>query len=94
MNVFEVEAPDEEAARQIALRIYRRLLDSHDWGRLFEEQPHPEVLDAMSRMPPREMRRAWMTGLGNARLKGRAQVLRDDLPEPGAGAARPIGFVH
>ncbi len=94
MNVFEVEAPDAQAARQTALRIYRRLLDSHDWGRLFDQSPQEDVLDCMSRMPPREMRRAWMTGLGNARLQGRDRICTDDLPEPGVGSARPIGFVH
>lgn len=94
MNVFEVQAPDAQAARQIALRIYRRLLGSHDWGRHFDAQPQEEVLDFMSRMPPREMRRAWMTGLGNARLQGRSCVLKEDLPEPGTGSGRPIGFVH
>lgn len=94
MNVFEVDAPDADAARQIALRLYRRLLATHDWGRLFADTPSEAVLEAMSRMAPREMRRAWMVGLGNARLAGRAEVCPDDLPEPGGSSGRPIGFVH
>jgi ATP-dependent Lon protease len=44
-------------------------------------------------MAPREMRRAWMTGFGNARLSGRASVELSDLP--GANPRRqPIGFVQ
>ena len=38
-------------------------------------------------MAPREMRRAWMTAFGNARLDGRATLSLDDLPE-GRRAAR------
>ena len=36
MNVFEIEAPDAEAARAIALRLYARLRSSHAWGERFE----------------------------------------------------------
>jgi ATP-dependent Lon protease len=44
-------------------------------------------------MPPREMRRAWMTGFGNARLDGRDAVEPRDLPAA-AGKRSSIGFVH
>jgi ATP-dependent Lon protease len=37
------------------------------------------------------MRRAWMTGFGNAKLAGRACIELADLP-PAAGSKRPIGF--
>jgi ATP-dependent Lon protease len=40
------------------------------------------------------MRRAWMTGFGNARLDGRDHVSCRDLPASGAGRRAPIGFVH
>ena len=93
MNVYEVQAPDRDAARQIALRLYQRLRSQHDWGQRFDEQPGEPVLERMATLAPREMRRAWMTGFGNARLGGRAAIEIADLP--GAGAKRaPIGFVH
>src|SRR5512139_809206 len=37
MNVFEVQAPDTDAARTIALRLYRSLRAEHDWGQRFDE---------------------------------------------------------
>lgn len=93
MNVFEVEAPDRAAARAIALRLYHGILAEHDWGRRFDAQPCEAVLERLGAMAPREMRRAWMTAFGNARLDGRACVEPRDLPEPGA-QRRPIGFVQ
>jgi ATP-dependent Lon protease len=93
MNVFQVEAPDADAARTIALRLYRKLRDAHAWGQRFEEQPSEAVLERMAGLAPREMRRAWMTGFGNARLAGRGAIELTDLP--GANTRRgPIGFIQ
>lgn len=93
MNVFEVQAPDADAARSIALRLYRSLRARHDWGQRFDDTPGEAVLERMAQMAPREMRRAWMTGFGNARLAGRDAIELADLP--GAGARRGgIGFLQ
>jgi ATP-dependent Lon protease len=93
MNVFEVLAPDADAARAIALRLYKQLRAAHDWGQRFEEAPAESVLERLAGLAPREMRRAWMTAFGNARLAGRAAIELADLP--GAGNRRQgIGFVQ
>jgi ATP-dependent Lon protease len=93
MNVFEIEAPDADAARTIALRLYRKLRDAHAWGQRFDEAPAEPVLERMAGLAPREMRRAWMTGFGNARLAGRAAIEVADLP--GGNPKRgPIGFMQ
>ncbi|MFY8085270.1 MAG: AAA family ATPase [Rubrivivax sp.] len=93
MNVYEVHNPDRDAARAIAQRLYASIRAQHDWGRRFQPQPLEEVLDAMADMAPREMRRAWMTGFGNARLEGRDRIERGDLPAAGARRSS-IGFLH
>ena len=93
MNVYEVHSPDRDAARAIASRLYASIRAQHDWGRRFDPDASDEVLDAMAELAPREMRRAWMTAFGNARLEGRETIERRDLP--GAATRRaPIGFVH
>ena len=91
MNVFEVHMPDREAGRKIALRLYHSLCNAHDWGSRFEPAPGEAVLDALSVLAPRDMRRAWMTALGNARLDGRYTVELRDLPAAG-GRRTPMGF--
>ncbi|WP_312306008.1 AAA family ATPase, partial [Pulveribacter sp.] len=74
MNVFEVQPPSPEQARAIASRMYRGIRAEHDWGRHFAPEPPADVLDLLAEMPPREMRRALMTGFGNARLARREQI--------------------
>jgi len=93
MNVFEVHSPDPDAARAIALRLYRRLRSGHDWGQRFAEAPSAAVLERLAAMAPREMRRAWMTAFGNARLDGRDEIEVGDLPDA-QGRRGPIGFLQ
>jgi ATP-dependent Lon protease len=93
MNVFEVRSPDRDAARTIALRLYKGLRGEHDWGQRFDEAPTEAVLERLALLAPREMRRAWMTGFGNARLEGRATIELADLPDAQA-RRQPIGFTH
>jgi ATP-dependent Lon protease len=93
MNVFEVRSPDRDAARMIALRLYKSLRAEHDWGQRFDEAPAEAVLEKLAALAPREMRRAWMTGFGNARLDGRATIELADLPDAQA-KRQPIGFTH
>jgi len=93
MNVFEVQMPDHEAARVIARRLYDRIRGSHDWGKRFDTVPTDAVLDRLAEMAPREMRRAWMTAFGNAKLDGRFTIEERDLPEA-SGKKPGIGFMQ
>jgi len=93
MNVYEVLAPDRDAARHIAAKLYRSIRADHDWGSRFSPEPSNDVLDCMSEMAPREMRRAWMTAFGNAKLARRDCVEPCDLPEAGFKKSS-IGFVQ
>jgi ATP-dependent Lon protease len=93
VNVYEVQPPDFEAARAIARRLYVKLRQSHDWGNRFDDEPSDAVLERMAELAPREMRRAWMTAFGNARLAQRGTLVPDDLPPPSARRQR-IGFMQ
>ena len=93
MNVYEVRSPDRDAARAIALRLYRGIRAEHDWGRRFDADPPDAVLERLGSMAPREMRRAWMTAFGNARLDNRFALEADDLPRTPSGRSR-IGFMQ
>ncbi|HSV69544.1 MAG TPA: AAA family ATPase [Methylibium sp.] len=93
MNVFEVQMPDAAAARKIAGKLYASIRAAHDWGGRFAPEPASDLLDAMAELAPREMRRAWMTAFGNAKLAGRGEVQVRDLPEQ-HGRRTPIGFVQ
>ena len=93
MNVFEIEAPSLEAARQIARNLYRSIRCEHGWGSRFVPEPSSDVLDQLAELAPRDMRRALMTGFGNARLEQREQIAVDDLPKAG-GSKTKLGFLQ
>lgn len=93
VNVYEVQMPDADAARHIASRLYRSIRANHDWGSRFAPEPEAAVLDRLAEMAPREMRRAWVTAFGNAKLAGRDRVTVQDLPAT-QGKRAPIGFVQ
>ena len=93
MNVFEIEAPSPEAARQIARNLYQGIRAEHGWGAHFAPEPSQDLLDHLAALAPREMRRALMTGFGNARLDQRDEIGLGDLPRS-AGAKGKIGFVQ
>ena len=93
MNVFEIEPPSFEAARQIARNLYRSIREEHGWGARFDPEPADNLLDVLAELAPREMRRALMTGFGNARLDQRGSIAPDDLPKASGGKGR-IGFLQ
>ena len=93
MNVFEIDPPTPEQARAIARNLYQSIRSEHDWGRHFGAEPHSDVLDPLADLAPREMRRALMTGFGNARLAGREEIRSDDLPKASTGKGK-IGFLQ
>ena len=93
MNVFQVEAPTLEAARQIARDLYQGMRNDHDWGQRFGPEPGHDVLDQLCMLAPRDMRRALMTGFGNAQLDGREDISVADLPRQ-SGKKGSMGFVQ
>ncbi|MEY4564768.1 MAG: hypothetical protein RLZZ618_4045 [Pseudomonadota bacterium] len=93
MNVYDVAAPDREQARHIAAKLYRGIRADHGWGNRFTPEPGDDVLDCMAEMAPRDMRRAWMTAFGNAKLARRERVEPQDLPEANNKRGQ-IGFLQ
>ena len=93
MNVFEIEAPSFEAARRIARNLYTCIRAEHAWGERFDPEPSDDLLDQLAELAPRDMRRALMTGFGNARLDQRQEISVDDLPKAGSAKGK-IGFVQ
>ena len=92
MNVFQIETPGPEAARHIAKQLYESIRKEHDWGQFFQSDVGDDVLDRLSDLPPREMRRALVTAFGNARLDGRDHIQAQDLPKSATARSR-IGFM-
>jgi ATP-dependent Lon protease len=93
MNVFEIEAPNFDMARTIARNLYVSIRREHGWGARFDPEPRDDVLDLLAELAPRDMRRALMTGFGNARLDARDEIIVDDLPKAASGKGK-LGFIQ
>jgi hypothetical protein len=84
------------------LKAWRRVFTRYDkldvmFGERFDPAPSDEVVGCLAELAPREMRRAWMTAFGNARLEARSTLQVKDLPanlRGGGGRRAPIGFMH
>jgi ATP-dependent Lon protease len=81
MYVFEVRELTRDEARIIGLILYKQIRRSHEWGKQFDEDPSEEVLEHLSKMVPREMRRAITRAFGNAKLDSRYTLEVKDFPQ-------------
>ena len=93
MNVFAIEPPSLEAGRRIAANLYRSIRGEHGWGERFVPEPSDDVLDYLGELAPRDMRRALMTGFGNARLDHHDSIATADPPKP-ANQKVSMGFIQ
>jgi ATP-dependent Lon protease len=77
MNVYEIERPDAEGSRRIALAVYREILDAHRWP--FPAEPAEAVIERLAAIPPRDMRKLLLDAFGTARLAGRDHLVPEDI---------------
>jgi ATP-dependent Lon protease len=77
MNVYAIDRPDADGARRIALAVYREILDQHNWP--FPPDPSDDVIDRLSALPPRDMRKLLLDAFGSARLAGRDHLVPEDI---------------
>lgn len=91
MAVYEVPAPTPEQAATIAQRIYSGLLRELKLQNM-DDELKGTVLDKVSEISPREMRKALLDGLGFAVAAGRAELLPEDVRVKNDSAKRRIGF--
>jgi ATP-dependent Lon protease len=77
MNVYMIERPDAHGARKIALAVYREILDAHPWP--FPHEPAESVLERLSALPPRDMRKLLLDAFGTARLANRDFLAPEDI---------------
>jgi ATP-dependent Lon protease len=77
MNVYAIEQPDADGARTIALAVYHEILDAHHWP--FPHEPSESVLERLSTLPPRDMRKLLLDAFGTARLANRDSLVPEDI---------------
>lgn len=91
MAVYEVPAPTLEQAASIAQRVYAGLLRELKLDKMDVELPD-SVLDKLSQVSPREMRKTLLDGLGFAVATGRSHLITDNVRRKSEAGKRKIGF--
>jgi ATP-dependent Lon protease len=77
MNVYSIDRPDADGSRRIALAVYREILDAHHWP--FPGEPADGVIERLSTVPPRDMRKLLLDAFGTARLADRDYLMPEDI---------------
>ncbi len=90
MNVYTVPRPDRDQSCAIARTLYEEIVAAHQWG--FPSDATDDVVDGLSRVPPRDMRKVLMAAFGNAKLERRDHLVPADLDAGRATRQKKIGF--
>jgi ATP-dependent Lon protease len=91
MAVYEVPAPTPEQAARIGQRMYQAILHELNLS-AFETELDQSVLDKISGISPRDMRKTLLDGLGFAVAAGREKVIADDIKLRPTTGKRKVGF--
>lgn len=91
MAVYEVPPPTPAEAQIIAHNIYTGLRANLDWP--FEENLRPDTLDAVSHVPPRELKKKLLDGMACAYRAKRDWLAPDDIRSSHVKSKRSIGFM-
>lgn len=97
-EIFDIPRPTQAQCRAIAVSIWESICaKSMPRGHGFSQQLPDEVLNAVSALSPRVMRRILMKAVGEAAFSGRKEIFRSDLDaasQSSAAAVRSIGFTN
>ncbi|WP_292938527.1 AAA family ATPase [Noviherbaspirillum sp.] len=91
MAIYEIPTPTPDQAAGIARRVYVGLLRELKLQNM-DEDLDDSVLDKLSEVSPREMRKALLDGLGYAVAAGRASLAPEDVRLKADPCKRKIGF--
>ncbi|HJV81412.1 AAA family ATPase [Noviherbaspirillum sp.] len=91
MAIYEIPTPTPDQAAGIARRVYVGLLRELKLQNM-DEDLGDSVLDKLSEVSPREMRKALLDGLGYAVAAGRASLAPEDVRLKADPCKRKIGF--
>lgn len=98
LEVFDIKTPTKEECRAIGQSVWKSIVTKTlPRGHKFPAELSEELLDSVSNLSPRVMRKALTFAASQAALAGRQQVLGEDLSQGGKryeakSTSRGIGF--
>jgi ATP-dependent Lon protease len=92
--IFEIPAPDQNQAMQVARRIYSNLrLSSKVLTDKFEDELEDVVANILAKLSPRQMRIGIEIAFGKAALAKRNKLTEDDIDVVEVEEKMKIGFI-
>lgn len=97
LQVFSISSPTAEQTANIALSVYRELIDDHDWGKQFAPRLNENVITALAKLSPRLIRRTLLEACANAakRAGKSSKIIRieiEDMYITSSPTKKSIGF--
>jgi ATP-dependent Lon protease len=79
LDVFAIPVPDSAQAGQIARYMYTDIIAAEPWGSRFTPSLDDAVLQRITDLPPRDMRRTLIGAFGRAATAGRLYLVPADI---------------
>lgn len=87
-----VRSPTRDECAVVAQSVWTDLVDATPWGQRFAPELPPDVVEVMSSVAPRAMRKALVRAAARAAQSGVLRLRPEHLPKPHGPSAR-MGFV-
>lgn len=91
--IFEIEKPTYNQSKTIAKNIYRKIIQTNDWGHHFDDEIDNLVIEALIKFCPRSQKSIIIRGLAAAASAGRKSLTEDDLKNT-RRIAKPKPLMH
>lgn len=94
-EIFEIHSPNEEQMAAVVRSIYRDIRKTETWAAYFSDVLDIDVIDALRRASPRQVRRLLINGCAKAATEGRLVLIPSDVAvghEAAKKSTRSIGF--
>ncbi len=97
LQVFGISSPTAEQTVNIALSVYRELIDEYDWGKQFAPRLDEDVISSLAKLSPRLIRRNLLEACANAanRTGQSSKLIRIEIKDmhiTSSPAKKSIGF--
>jgi ATP-dependent Lon protease len=91
-TVLEVDTPTRAQMKAIVASVHRAMFSDAEWASFFEPTVPMPVMDALTQMTPRQVRRALERAYARAATQGRRQLIPEDVQQEMWRVHR-IGFI-
>jgi|APLak6261667961_1056064.scaffolds.fasta_scaffold02638_2 ATP-dependent Lon protease len=91
-TIFNIEEPTKEQGAVIVTNLYKRFIDNHPSGNIFESDIRDDVLMELSKHHPRKIRKMLNQAFGMAAFNDRTYLTVEDIKSCESGDIKKAGI--